>query len=79
MNATLSGYLTKAVDMLPTDENAERKKMLKCAGEIGSLNWGEESRLEAEQRIEELKDRVAISDKNTEKQLAEQKKELVAQ
>ena len=42
---------------------------------MDGLNWIEESRLEAEHKIEELQGRIAISG-NTEKQLEEQQKEL---
>ena len=49
--------------------------MLKDLEEIEKLNWGEESRLGSELTIESLEDRIAISDKNTEKQLKEQKRD----
>ena len=67
MGDILSGYLTTAVNMFPMDGNTEREKMLKELKEIGKLNWGAESRLGAEQEIEELKARIAMSGKNTEK------------
>ena len=75
----LSGYLTKAVNMFPIDENAEWKKTVKDLEEIGKLHWVEESRYPAEKKIEELNGRIAICGKNTEKQLKVQKKELDSQ
>ena len=77
----LSGSLAKAVNMSSRGANTERKKTSKDLGEIGKLSWGEESRLGAEQKIGELKDRIAISGKYTQKQLKgeKKKKELGAQ
>ena len=75
----VTGLTNDSIPHVSIDGGAERKKTRKDLEEIEKLNWGEESRLEVEQKIEELKERIAISDKNTEKQLHEQKKELGAQ
>ena len=62
LKGMVSGYLTKSVSMRPRGENAARMTTLRDLGEIGKLKWIEGSRLEFEHKIEELEDRMAISD-----------------
>ena len=70
------GNLAKATNMLRAEVNASNGQIMKDLEEIRKLNYNEESRLELEGQIGELKDRIAISGENMEKKSQEQKNEL---